>query len=70
MCFKNRNYSLHDLGNFAKYIDSDVARDYHVEECRGLKMSGDLSTMTLDDLAEWLSKNQEVILCQKIKDYL
>lgn len=69
MCWTTDNNLalVHDWGNFAKFINSNEEKAYSSEEFKNFKIAGSLTTMTIDDLAVWLEKNEGVSIVTDIK---
>lgn len=58
---------LHDWGNFSRFINVAETKKYSVEEFKSFKINGNLTPMTLDELAAWLDNNQGVYIVTDIK---
>lgn len=58
---------LHDWGNFSRFINVAETKKYSVEEFKSFKINGNLTPMTLDELANWLDNNQGVYIVTDIK---
>ena len=58
---------LHDWFSFSKLINSPLRRKYSDEEFKSFKIDDSLTTMNIDDLAEWLKKNKGVNIVTDVK---
>lgn len=69
MCWTTDNNLalVHDWGNFSRFINSSENRAYSSKEFKSFKIYNKLTTMTIDDLAIWLEKNQGVSIITDIK---
>lgn len=58
---------LHDWPSFSKLIKSPLRKRYSDEEFKSFKMADSLTTMNIDDLAQWLKKNKGVNIVTDVK---
>lgn len=58
---------VHDWGNFDIFINSSQERSYSSKEFKSFKMQGDLTPLTIDDVAKWLEENYGVYMVTDIK---
>ncbi len=58
---------VHDWGNFAIFINSAQEKSYNAKEFKDFKMQGELTPITIDDLAKWLEENYGVYIVTDIK---
>lgn len=58
---------VHDWGNFANFIGAAEDKAYSAQEFTNLKMFGNLTPMSIDDLADWLEHNYGAYIVTDIK---